>query len=121
MLFQAGPFWHSILQQHARNANGIQPFTNFCALEIHRENVVATTRTDHDRRASVLRWWRTKNTKRRFRDIAKSDQGLARDQSVGRFGHVAFFAKISFLAGRVVGPELNHTGRFDSDATSGHE
>ena len=45
---------HPVFEQDSSHANRIEPLTHLSALEIHREDVVATSRTNQHRGSGIL-------------------------------------------------------------------
>src|SRR6478735_4707468 len=53
----------AILQEHAGDADRIEPVANLCSLQVHGQNVVAAAGTDEHRRPVVVARWRRVNSK----------------------------------------------------------
>ena len=104
VLGQPGPPRHAVFQEHARDAERIEPLGHILALMVDGQDVVAAARADDHGRAGVL-------VGRRL---------VERDRRLGHVGHAAdrlrlvlgrlelFRPDVALFARRLAGPETQH-------------
>ena len=81
---------HAVFQQHAGDADGIQPLADFGAFEIEGQDTVAAAGRDDDRCAGVLPGWRRKDLDGGIGDAADPRDAFAGDE--GAFSVVVSFS-----------------------------
>src|SRR5213080_618103 len=73
--------WHTVFQEHTRDALGRQPITDFRAFKVDGQNVVAPAGEDDDRSTRVASLWRI-DGHRRLGDAVDIDPRSAGNQPV---------------------------------------